>query len=102
MTKYRLLITARFDQAQLVRLQPYISEVNFAGWGVTRNRLKEDELNAQLANVEILISEYEPITRNVLESAAHLQLIGCCRMGPEASVELPTATELGIPVLYTP
>ena len=102
MKKYRMLITARFEKVELERLQSHILEVNFAGWGVTRNRLNEDELKEQLANVEILISEYEPITRSVLESAPQLQLIGCCRMGPEASVDLATATELGIPVLYTP
>jgi D-3-phosphoglycerate dehydrogenase len=102
MKTYRLLITARFEQAELERLKSHILEVNFAGWGVTRNRLTEEELKQQLANVDILISEYEPITRSVIQSAPRLQLIGCCRMGPEASIDLPTATELGIPVLYTP
>ena len=102
MRKYRVLITARFHKPELERLKPYLLEVNFSGWGMTRNRLTEDELEEQLAHIEILISEYEPITRNVLESAPHLQLIGCCRMGPEASIDIPAATELGIPVLYTP
>lgn len=102
MRKYRVLITARFNTAELGRLKPHISEVNFAGWGVTRNRLSENELKEQLANIDILISEYEPITRSVLETASRLRLIGCCRMGPEASIDIPAATELGIPVLYTP
>ncbi len=100
--KYRMLITARFEKAELGRLKPHLSDVHFAGWGVTRNKLNEEELKEHLTNVEIVISEYEPITRSVLESAPRLQLIGCCRMGPEASVDISTATDLGIPVLYTP
>ena len=102
MKKYRLLITARFNKAELERLKPHLSEVNFSGWGVTRNKLSEDELKEQLTDTDILISEYESITRSVIESAPQLKLIGCCRMGPEASVDMSTVTELGIPVLYTP
>ncbi|MBD3307690.1 hypothetical protein GF339_14740, partial [candidate division KSB3 bacterium] len=102
METYRMLITARFDNAELDRLRPYIADAQFAGWGVTRNRLKDDDLKAQMAEVDIVISEYEPITRDVIESASRLQLIGCCRMGPEASVDIPAATIRGIPVLYTP
>lgn len=97
-----MLITARFENAELGRLKSHLAEVHFAGWGVTRTRLTEEELQEHLAHVEIVISEYEPITRSVLESASQLQLLGCCRMGPEASIDLSTATELGIPVLYTP
>lgn len=102
MKQYRLLLTARFDKAELERLNPYVSDVKISGWGVTRNKLSEEELQEQLADAEILISEYESLTRRILESAPRLQLIGCCRMGPEASVDMPTATALGIPVLYTP
>lgn len=102
MKKYRVLITARFDKTELERLKPFISEIHFAGWGVTRNRLKEDELNEQLRHVNIFISEYEPITHTVLTSNPQLEVIGCCRMGPEASVDLSSATKLRIPVLYTP
>ena len=65
----RLLITARFDKAELARLQPEPEAVRFAGWGVTRQKLEAAQLKQELANIDIFICEYETVSREILESA---------------------------------
>ncbi len=109
--KYNALITARFDRAALERgggpgmkdgLAGVLGAVKYSGFGVTAKKLEEDELIEELEGADILISEFEPVTRRVIESSPRLKLIGCCRTGPEASVDIVAASERGIPVLHTP
>lgn len=102
MKPVRMLITARFNQAELNRLQPMLQEVRFAGYGVNRNKLNEDELRRELVDIDVFIVEYETLTREILEAAPSLRLMGCCRNEPEASVDVAAATDLGLPVLYPP
>jgi len=97
-----MLITARFDKAELNRLQPMLQEVRFAGYGVDRNKLPGDELVRELADIDVFIVEYETVTREILAAAPSLRLMGCCRNEPAASVDIAAATELGLPVLYPP
>jgi D-3-phosphoglycerate dehydrogenase len=102
MRPVRMLITARFEESELNRLGPILQEVRFAGYGVTRNKLNEDELQRELADIDVFIVEYETVTREILEAAPSLRLMGCCRNEPGASVDIAAATELGLPVLYPP
>jgi D-3-phosphoglycerate dehydrogenase len=102
MSPVRMLITARFDRAELKRLRPLLQEMRFAGWGVNRNKLNEDELKRELADIDVFILEYETVTREILEAASRLRLMACCRNEPEASVDIAAATELGLPVLHPP
>ena len=76
--------------------------VRRAGYGVTGKRLAPRELAALLTDVDVLVVEYEQITKAVLEAAPRLRLLGCCRNEPEASVDVAAASELAIPVLFTP
>lgn len=102
MNAVRMLVTARFNRDELQRLGSVVDDVRFAGFGVTSQKLTEDQLARELQGIDVLISEYEPITQQVLEAAPQLKLIGCCRTGPAASVDIAAATERGIPVLYSP
>ncbi len=97
-----MLVTARFESSELDRIRRFLSGVELAGYGVTREKLTEEELSTALRGVDILVLEFEPVTRRVLEAAGDLKLVGCCRTGPEASVDIQAASELGVPVLYTP
>jgi len=77
MRPVRMLITARFDRAELNRLQSILQEVRFAGYGVNRNKLYGDELVRELADIDVFIVEYETVTREILEAAPSLRLMGC-------------------------
>ncbi len=98
----RVLVTARFLESELNRLKPPVEEFQFAGWRVDRIKMNREALLERLPEFQMLILEFESITREVLEAANELQIIGCCRTGPEANIDIECATELGIPVLNTP
>jgi D-3-phosphoglycerate dehydrogenase len=97
-----LLVTARFDEVELARLETVAGPARRAGYGVTGRRLEPAELAAMLAEVELLVVEYEEVTETVLAAAPRLRLLGCCRNEPAASVDVAAASALGVPVLFTP
>lgn len=102
MKKLKMLVTARFARRELEKVRDHLSEVEFAGYGVTGEIMPEGELISALRGVDLFVHEFESVTRRVIEASPALTLVGCCRTGPEASVDLAAATEHGIPVLYTP
>ena len=97
----RAFITARFTEEGRRVLEPHVADIRYGGYGRTRQKLTERELVEELHGVELLLIEFEPVTRFVLDNT-DLRLIGCCRNEPAANVDLQAATERGIPVLYTP
>jgi D-3-phosphoglycerate dehydrogenase / 2-oxoglutarate reductase len=97
-----LLVTARFEDAELARLEAAAGPARRAGYGVTGRRLGPAELAPLLADVDVLLVEYEQLTEAVLAGAPRLRLVGCCRNEPAASVDVRAASARGIPVLYTP
>jgi D-3-phosphoglycerate dehydrogenase len=97
-----LLVTARFDEGELARLETAAGAALRAGYGLTGERLEPAVLARLAAEMEVVVVEYERVTREVLEAAPRLRLLGCCRNEPAATVDVAAATELGIPVVYTP
>lgn len=97
-----VLVTARFDETELARLEAVAGPVRRAGYGVTGRKLEPAELGPLLADVELLVVEYEHVTERVLAASPRLRLLGCCRNEPAASVDVAAASALGIPVLFTP
>jgi D-3-phosphoglycerate dehydrogenase len=97
-----LLVTARFDDAELARLEAVAGPAVRAGYGVTGEKLTPSALAGLLADVEVAIVEYEEVTSEALAAATALRVLGCCRNEPGASVDLAAATALGIPVLFAP
>ena len=102
MRQLRMLVTARFARNEIERVRTQIGDVDFAGYGVTGKIMAEEDLIRKLEGIDIFIHEFESVTRRVIEASKALALVGCCRTGPEASVDIAAATERGIPVLYTP
>ena len=100
--QFNVLVTARFVKDQLKALHNSIASVKYAGWGVNRELLPEDQLIKELKDVDIFISEYETISRKVIMSSERLKIIACCRNEPLASIDVSDATGRGIPVLYPP
>ena len=67
----------------------------------TGRKLKESEIPAYVGDVQAIIAGTEPITEEVLKEAKNLQLIARVGIGLD-SVDLCSATRLGIAVSYTP
>jgi D-3-phosphoglycerate dehydrogenase len=97
-----MLVTARFDDGELARLEAVAGRAHRAGYGVTGERLAPPELAARIADVDLLIVEYEHVPAAVLDAAPQLRLLACCRNEPDATVDVAAASALGIPLLYAP
>lgn len=95
----KTLITTRFDDGMLDTLRKITDDYEFAGYGVTGIKMPVDEMKKKIQGVELLISEFEDITKEVIEAADKLKMIVCCRNEAFASVDIEAATEKGIPVL---
>lgn len=98
----KALITARMNPIDLARLTSAGFETTISGYGLTGQKLSESELAEELADKEIAIVEFEPLTEKVLASATNLKLLACCRNEPGANIDLAYAAKIGVPVLFTP
>lgn len=96
------LVTARFSAEGIARLAAVCDPVETAGFGVDGVVMPSTELFGRLADVEVLIVEFERVDAAVLDAAPRLRVLGCCRNEPGASIDLEAATARGIPVLFTP
>lgn len=97
----KTLVTARIDKKYLDELKTIATDIRFDGYGVHGEKMKTQDLIKALEGVELLITEFEDITREVIEKADSLKIIVCCRNEAFASVDIEAATDKGIPVLYS-
>jgi D-3-phosphoglycerate dehydrogenase len=59
------------------------------------------EIAAFVGDAHLVVTQVAPISRRLIERAAHLQIIAAARGGP-VSVNMSAATERGIPVAFAP
>ena len=59
------------------------------------------EICTAVRDATIVVTNHGPITKQILENARKLKLIGCCRSGP-TNVNANEATMRGIPIAYNP
>ena len=59
------------------------------------------EIAAFARDAHVVVTQVAPISRLLIESAQHLQIVACARGGP-VSVNVAAATERGIPVVFAP
>ena len=90
------------NPVDLERLTSAGFEITTSGYGLTGQKLSESDLIEELADKDIAIVEFEPLTENVIASAKKLKLLACCRNEPGANVDLAYAAQIGVPVLFTP
>lgn len=97
----KALVTASFTPDGLERLRRY-ADVVYEPWHETHAILRFDELADKVAEVgaDVLVVEVDLVHGEVFDRC-ELTLIGACRADP-LTVSVERATQLGIPVLYTP
>lgn len=95
----KTLITARFDKSYLNVLETITKDYEFAGYGVTGEKMPVPEMKEKTRGIELLISEFEDINQEVIEAADKLKIIVCCRNEAFASIDIEAATKKNIPVL---
>jgi D-3-phosphoglycerate dehydrogenase len=97
--RLKVLVTADFDEAQLVRLRS-VADVRIGGWGLTGKSLSGFELVQLLDGADILAVAWESITAEVLDQTS-LRYVASVRGGPGGNIDLAAAAARGIPVTGT-
>jgi D-3-phosphoglycerate dehydrogenase len=88
----------RWEHENLIQLQQ--ANLAIEKGGPEAVPLAED-LTRDLDQFEMIVVQFAPLPRCVIEAASRLRVIGVLRTGVE-NVDLPAATERGITVLNTP
>lgn len=99
----RILITAPYHENGLKALEKQFGEIIYRSWKPNGRAYNEAEILDLLQSTaaEALITEHDHVTANVIRAVPSLRFIGVCR-GTPSNVAVPVATELGIPVFFTP
>jgi len=96
----RILVTARMEESGVEALREY-GEVLYEPYRQTHRVFAGDMLVEKLDGIDILVTEGDHLTADVIEKLTTLQVICDCR-GTPVNVDIPAATKRGIPVLNTP
>lgn len=99
----RILITAPYHEKGLKEIEKQFGEVVYRSWKPNGRAYNEEELLELLetSGAEALITEHDHVTARVISANPQLQFIGVCR-GTPSNVAVAKATEMGIPVFFTP
>jgi D-3-phosphoglycerate dehydrogenase / 2-oxoglutarate reductase len=96
----KTLLTAEISEPHIKELDEIV-DIQYAGWFKTKKILSEDQMIELVQDKEILITSYDPITKNVIDAAPGLKLIVCTRANP-VNVDTEYAKQKGIKVSYSP
>ena len=94
MAKYKAYVSAPLDAGYLKKLEA-ICDVTYCGWSIHEGLIYgEDESIEAFHEADIIITNYDLISRRVMEACPDLKLIACCRGNP-VNVDRAAATALG-------
>ena len=96
--KLKALVTAEVVKERLEDAFGDQVEFVYDGYNVDHVVMPHDELCRKVKGVDVLICEYDTISRDVFEVADKLKLIICCRGGVKSVVDLEEANRRGIVV----
>jgi len=89
-----VLVTAELDRSLLSTL-PSVFKISFAGYGLNREMLSPAELKEKCRDIDVLVSEFDMITEEVMKTS-RMKTIICCRAAVSTVVDLDAAKRLGI------
>jgi len=97
-----LLVTTYIVPSYKEKLEKMFDHIAYAGMMDIGRVLTEDELIAALKGVDVILIEFDPLTRRVMEASPSLKIIASVRGGAHANVDVAYATGRGIPILFCP
>lgn len=96
MEKLKALVTAEVIRPVLEAACGDKVELTYDGYNLDHEVMPHEELCAKIGAYDILICEYDTISKDVLDAATKLRLIICCRGGVKSVVDLAEAEKRGI------
>ena len=94
--KLRALVTAELEKEALEAAFADKIEFEYAGYAIDRVVMPHKALCERIKDYELLICEYDTITKEVFDAASRLKMIICCRGGVGSVVDLAAAKQKGI------
>jgi D-3-phosphoglycerate dehydrogenase len=88
--KYKALATAELVRPMLEPLADRI-DFEFAGYAIDHVVMPRDELRRRVADVDVLVCEYDTIDAEIFDAAKNLKIIVCCRGGVKTVIDLDRA-----------
>ena len=88
--KQKGLVTAELVRPMLEPLADRI-DFEFAGYAIDHIVLDRAELKRRVADVDVLVCEYDTIDAEIFDAAKNLKIIVCCRGGVKTVVDLDRA-----------
>ncbi|QIX94361.1 NAD(P)-dependent oxidoreductase [Cedecea sp. FDAARGOS_727] len=84
-------------------LDPFsqLGELIVEGWAIGKPKLHAAQIIDLAHDAEVIVTSYDDITAEVINSCPKLQVIACTRANP-VNVDIQAARERNIKVLYTP
>lgn len=98
MSKMKVLVTAEVVKANLEEAFSGSLDFTYDGYNLDHVVMPHDELCRKIKGIDILICEYDTISKDVFAAADRLKLIICCRGGVKSVVDLEEAARRGITV----
>lgn len=96
----KALLTAEVSKEHIKELEDII-DIEYAGWVEEKKILSEEQMMDLVKDKEILITSYDPVTKNVIDAAPGLKLIVCTRANP-VNIDTNYTKQKGIKVSYAP
>ncbi|MBQ7500384.1 MAG: hypothetical protein IJT91_05785 [Clostridia bacterium] len=94
--KLRALVTAEINKEKLINHFADSVDFVFDGYYIDHNVMPHDELKEKIKYYDILICEYDTITKEIFDAAEKLKIVICCRGGVSAVVDLGAAMKKGV------
>lgn len=76
-------------------------EFKYAGYNIDHEVMDREELKREIADIDILICEYDTIDEEILKCANKLKLIICCRGGYKSVIDVELTKKMKIMVCNT-
>lgn len=96
MEKYKALVTAEVIRPTLEAACGASVKFFYDGYTNDHNVMDHQKLCSIIKDYDILICEYDTISKDVLDAAERLKIIICCRGGVKSVVDLDEAKKRGI------
>lgn len=90
--KRKALVTAELVRPMLDPLADRI-DFEFAGYSIDHVVMPRDELKRRVADIDVLVCEYDTIDAEIFDAAKNLKIIVCCRGGVKTVIDLDKAME---------
>ena len=93
--KLKALVTAELVRPMLDPLADRI-DFEFAGYSIDHVVMPRDELKRRVADIDVLVCEYDTIDAEIFDASKKLKIIVCCRGGVKTVIDLDKAMERGV------